>query len=213
MKRNSWIMRFGPRAITIVNAVLLIAASSTSVLAPARMPTAAGLWEKLDSSGQPEAEFRITDCNGLYQGKIVKIFPRPGENPSTFRCTECEGEQKNAPVVDLTLVKGCGERASTIGTELFSIRTTALSTVPLLSVAAFHELKNPGEGRPLDFDRREDVACCDEVGEALRFYWIMWHCRRLQGDYVHRQQCICCNVERHLSSLVGDSMYFASSEK
>jgi uncharacterized protein (DUF2147 family) len=106
MKRNSWIMRFGPRAITIVNAVLLIAASSTSVLAPARMPTAAGLWEKLDSSGQPEAEFRITDCNGLYQGKIVKIFPRPGENPSTFRCTECEGEQKNAPVVDLTLVKG-----------------------------------------------------------------------------------------------------------
>jgi len=70
------------------------------------MPTAAGLWEKLDSSGQPEAEFRITDCNGLYQGKIVKIFPRPGENPSTFRCTECEGEQKNAPVVDLTLVKG-----------------------------------------------------------------------------------------------------------
>jgi hypothetical protein len=28
------------------------------------------------------------DCNGLYQGKIVKIFPRPGENPSTFRCTD-----------------------------------------------------------------------------------------------------------------------------
>jgi len=99
-------MRFGPRAITIVNAVLLVAASSTSLLAQARMPTAAGLWEKLDSSGRPEAEFQIMDCNGLYQGKIVKIFPRPGENPSTFRCTECEGEQKNAPVVDLTLVKG-----------------------------------------------------------------------------------------------------------
>ena len=99
-------MRFRPKAIAIVNAVLLIAASSTSVLAQARMPTAAGLWEKLNSFGQPEAEFRITDCNGLYQGKIVKIFPRPGENPSTFRCTECEGEQKNAPVVGLTLVKG-----------------------------------------------------------------------------------------------------------
>ena len=99
-------MRFGPRAIAIVNAVLLIAASSTSVLAQARTPTAAGLWEKLDSSGQPEAEFQIVDCNGLYQGKIVKIFPRPGENPSTFRCTDCEGEQKNAPVVGLTLIKG-----------------------------------------------------------------------------------------------------------
>ena len=100
-------MRFGPRAITIVNAVLLVAASSTSLLAQARMPTAAGLWEKLDSSGQPEAEFQIMDCNGLYQGKIVKIFPRPGEeDPSTFRCTGREGEQKDAPVVGLTLVKG-----------------------------------------------------------------------------------------------------------
>jgi uncharacterized protein (DUF2147 family) len=98
-------MRFGPRAITIVNAVLLVAASSTSLLAQARMPTAAGLWEKLDSSGRPEAEFQIMDCNGLYQGKIVKIFPRPGEDPSTFRCMECEGEQKD-PVVGLTLIKG-----------------------------------------------------------------------------------------------------------
>ena len=68
---------------------------------------AAGLWQKLDLSGQPEAEFQIMDCNGLYQGKIVKIFPRAGEeDPSTFRCTECEGEQKDAPVVGLTLIKG-----------------------------------------------------------------------------------------------------------
>jgi uncharacterized protein (DUF2147 family) len=104
---QEWTMRFGPRAIAIVNAVLLVAASSTSLLAQARMPTAAGLGEKLDSSGQPEAEFQIMDCNGLYQGKIVKIFPRPEEeDPSTFRCTECEGEQKDAPVVGLTLVKG-----------------------------------------------------------------------------------------------------------
>ena len=99
-------MRLGLRAVAIVNAVLLIAASSTSLLAQPRTPTAAGLWQKLDSSGQPEAEFQIMDCNGLYQGKIVKIFPRPGENPSTFRCTECEGEQKDAPVVGLTLIKG-----------------------------------------------------------------------------------------------------------
>jgi uncharacterized protein (DUF2147 family) len=100
-------MRLGLRAIAIVKAVLLIAASSTSLLAQPRTPTAAGLWEKRDSSGQPEAEFQIMDCNGLYQGKIVKIFPRPGqEDPSTFRCTECEGEQKDAPVVGLTLIKG-----------------------------------------------------------------------------------------------------------
>ena len=96
-----WTMCLGSRAIAIVNAVLVIAAaSSSSLLAQPRTPTAAGLWEKLDSSGQPEAKFRIMDCNGLYQGKIVEIFPRPGEDdPSTFRCTECEGEQKDAPVM------------------------------------------------------------------------------------------------------------------
>jgi uncharacterized protein (DUF2147 family) len=99
-------MRFRSGAIAIVIAVLLIAASSTSLLATARIPTAEGLWEKVDSSGKPEAEFRITDCNGVYRGKIVKIFPQPGEDPSTFRCTECEGEQKNAPVIGLTFIKG-----------------------------------------------------------------------------------------------------------
>jgi uncharacterized protein (DUF2147 family) len=105
-RRDSVSMRFFPNAIAVVNAILLIATFSTSVLAVERMPTAEGLWEKLDSSGKPEAEFRITDCNGLYQGKIVKIFPRPGENTSSLRCTECEGKQKNAPVVGLTFIKG-----------------------------------------------------------------------------------------------------------
>jgi uncharacterized protein (DUF2147 family) len=99
-------MRFGPRAIANLTAVLLIAASATSLRAQPPVPTAAGLWERLNSSGKPEAEFRITDCNGLFQGKIVKIFPQPGENPSTFRCTECAGEQKNASVVGLTFIKG-----------------------------------------------------------------------------------------------------------
>jgi uncharacterized protein (DUF2147 family) len=97
-------MRLRPNVIAVMNAVLLIVASSTPLLA--RTPTAEGLWQKRDSSGNPEAEFRIVNCDGLYQGKIVKIFPRPGENPSTFRCTECEGEQKNAPVIGLTFIKG-----------------------------------------------------------------------------------------------------------
>jgi uncharacterized protein (DUF2147 family) len=99
-------MRFGINLIVVANAMLLIAASSTPLLAQAPTPTAAGLWEKLDSSGNPEAEFRIMDCNGLYQGKIVKIFPQSGEDPSTFRCTQCEDGQKNAPVIGLTFIKG-----------------------------------------------------------------------------------------------------------
>jgi uncharacterized protein (DUF2147 family) len=70
------------------------------------VPTAAGLWEKIDQSGKPAAWFRIIECGGVYVGRIVKIFPQPGENPSDLRCTQCRGDQKNAPVLGIVLIKG-----------------------------------------------------------------------------------------------------------
>jgi uncharacterized protein (DUF2147 family) len=81
---------------------------ATAVLAAPReqMPIAAGLWEKVDDSGSPEAWFLIYECGGVYVGQIAKIFPKPGENPSQLRCTKCEGEQKNAPVLGITFIKG-----------------------------------------------------------------------------------------------------------
>ncbi len=69
-------------------------------------PTAAGLWEKRDDSGQPEGWFRIVDRNGAYEGQIVKMFPKPGQDPASWRCTKCEGEQKDAPVLGITFIKG-----------------------------------------------------------------------------------------------------------
>jgi uncharacterized protein (DUF2147 family) len=68
--------------------------------------TAVGLWERVDDSGAPVAWFRIIDCNGVFEGKMARIFSRPGENPSDWRCTACEGDQRNAPVVGLTFIKG-----------------------------------------------------------------------------------------------------------
>jgi hypothetical protein len=73
-------------------ALLLTGAPLTSLSAQQPTPTADGFWERLDSSGGPEGLFHIFDCDGVYQGKIVKIFPRPGEDPSSFRCAQCEGE-------------------------------------------------------------------------------------------------------------------------
>jgi uncharacterized protein (DUF2147 family) len=60
----------------------------------------------VDASGRPEAWFRISECGGAYEGQIVKIFPKPGEDPSQWRCTKCEGDQKNAPVLGITFIKG-----------------------------------------------------------------------------------------------------------
>jgi uncharacterized protein (DUF2147 family) len=90
-----------------VGVALWTAAAYGSVMAQAKEPTAAGLWEKVDASGRPEAWFRIVDCGGTYEGQIVKIFPKPGEpDPSQWRCTNCQGEQKNAPVLGITFIKG-----------------------------------------------------------------------------------------------------------
>lgn len=69
-------------------------------------PSAAGLWEKLDDAGKPEGWFRIAEKNGTYEGQIVKMFPKtPGEDTTSFRCTKCEGDQKNAPVLGITFIK------------------------------------------------------------------------------------------------------------
>jgi Uncharacterized protein conserved in bacteria (DUF2147) len=70
-------------------------------------PSAAGLWEQVGESGKPESWFRIYERNGLYEGKIVKIFFPPGQDPNQIAiCDKCEGADRNAPVLGLTLIKG-----------------------------------------------------------------------------------------------------------
>jgi uncharacterized protein (DUF2147 family) len=67
--------------------------------------SAAGLWEKTDDAGKPDAWFRIYQCGDAYYGQIVKMFPKNGQNPASFRCAKCEGDQKDAPVLGLTFIK------------------------------------------------------------------------------------------------------------
>jgi uncharacterized protein (DUF2147 family) len=95
----------------IIGVALWTAAVAASITAKAQEPSAAGLWEEVDASGRPAAWFRIVECRGTYQGQIVRIFPKPGEeDPSQWRCTMCEGEQKNAPVLGMTLIRGMQRR-------------------------------------------------------------------------------------------------------
>ena len=65
-----------------------------------------GLWKTIDdNTGKPRGLIRITEINGEYQGKIEKVFPKPGEDPNP-RCDECDGEQHNKPVVGMTILWG-----------------------------------------------------------------------------------------------------------
>jgi uncharacterized protein (DUF2147 family) len=69
-------------------------------------PTAVGLWEQVDEkSGQPESWFKIVERNGAYQGNIVKIFFKPGEDEN-WVCDKCEGDERGKPVLGLALIKG-----------------------------------------------------------------------------------------------------------
>jgi uncharacterized protein (DUF2147 family) len=86
----------------LISGALMCAAS----LAAHAQPSAVGLWEQIDeSSGKAESWFRITERNGVYEGAIVKIFLRPGDDPN-WVCDKCEGADRGKPVLGLTLIKG-----------------------------------------------------------------------------------------------------------
>jgi Uncharacterized protein conserved in bacteria (DUF2147) len=106
-------MKTGPvtslRAATsaAIHSVLVMLATTVARAWEAPQPNAVGMWERMDSSGAQAAWFRILDCNGIFQGKMVKVFSSPpGHNPADWRCTSCTGDQSNAPVIGLTFIDG-----------------------------------------------------------------------------------------------------------
>jgi len=75
--------------------------------------SAVGLWEQVDeSSGKAESWFLIVERNGVYEGKIVKIFFKPGEDEN-WVCDKCEGAERGQPVLGLTLIKGMRRNGDT----------------------------------------------------------------------------------------------------
>jgi len=58
-----------------------------------------------EGSGKPESWFKISERDGVYEGAIVKIFFKPGEDENWI-CSKCEGAERNARVLGLTLIKG-----------------------------------------------------------------------------------------------------------
>lgn len=90
----------------------LLALSYISVASPAAAGngTPVGQWRVIgDQSGEAEALVRITERDGVFEGRIVSLFPRPGVDPNAL-CDLCPGERKNQPVRGLLILTGLRQR-------------------------------------------------------------------------------------------------------
>ena len=86
-------------------AIAAVAAMCLCVQAwAASPPTIEGLWQQSDNNGVVGAWFYFVEKNSVYEGRLVKMFAKPGE-PIVTTCTRCEGDQKNAPMLGLVIVK------------------------------------------------------------------------------------------------------------
>jgi len=84
--------------------VMLFALPSLAIHAAELSP--AGLWKTVDdNTGKPRGLMRLTQVNGVYQGKIEKIFPEPGEDQHP-RCDRCDGTRQGQPILGMTILWG-----------------------------------------------------------------------------------------------------------
>lgn len=73
-----------------------------------------GVWRSIDDkTGFSKALIEIKKSdNGVYQGKIIKILPRPGYTPKTH-CQDCPAPYKGAPILGLTVLDGMKQKNAT----------------------------------------------------------------------------------------------------
>lgn len=95
------------KRIAALGALLMVLA----VPAHGETPSPTGLWTTVDDqSGKPRAQIRIVEADGALEGKIVKIFLEPGEDPNP-RCTECPDSRRGQPVLGMTFLSGLRKSA------------------------------------------------------------------------------------------------------
>lgn len=66
--------------------------------------TPAGVWRTYDDGdGLPASLVRIEERNGLFEGRVLKLLPRPGHDVNA-KCTACEGDDKDKPIAGMRIL-------------------------------------------------------------------------------------------------------------
>jgi uncharacterized protein (DUF2147 family) len=83
--------------------------------------TPAGLWQAVDpDTKQSTGWFLISEHDGVYDGKLVKMFLQPGQNPNIV-CDKCKDDRHNQPWLGIQIIRGMkadGDRKFDGGTIL-----------------------------------------------------------------------------------------------
>jgi uncharacterized protein (DUF2147 family) len=91
--------------IQVMGALSLLSCAFATVADDIK-PSLLGTWRVIgDSTSEAEALVRISERDGLYEGKIVTVFPRPGVAPDAI-CELCPAPLKNQPIQGLTILTG-----------------------------------------------------------------------------------------------------------
>ena len=89
---------------TVVSALTFLLLLGIAAAAPADINSPAGLWKTIDDkTGKERSLVRVSENNGVFEGRVEKIFDQPGDDPSHL-CKLCEGERKDQPVIGMSIL-------------------------------------------------------------------------------------------------------------
>jgi uncharacterized protein (DUF2147 family) len=92
------------RARLIIFSAMMSLISSVHGVSADQSPL--GLWQAIDDdTKQPTGWFLVTQQNGVYTGKIARMFLKPGEDPNAV-CDQCKDDRHNHPWLGLELIRG-----------------------------------------------------------------------------------------------------------
>jgi len=97
MRNSSFGLR---RLLSLIAGLTLWAAAAWPAAAE---PSAAGLWQKIEN-GEPRLYVLVVDHNGVFEGVMAKLFPKPGSTGPRI-CSECTDDRKNAPWLGISFVR------------------------------------------------------------------------------------------------------------